>query len=164
MQPEYLEALRHPNRPTIEDVRLIDLVAHTDNRGWLTELLRCDDEHFVGFGQLYVVTNFQRNVVRAFHMHRRQDEFFFVTGGVIQFVLVDERPDSATHKTLNCFVLTSERPRALFVPRRVQHGSMALTDGAQLVAVTTEPYNRASPDEVRAPVDAYGDIWTRGGW
>lgn len=158
------DALRKPNRPTIQGVKLIDLRAHTDNRGWLTELLRCDASHFVGFGQLYLVNNFKAGIVRAFHMHLEQDEVFFVTSGVIQFILVDERAKSSSKRDLNSFVLIAERPQALFVPHGIQHGSMALTDGAQITAITNAPYNQENPDEVRQPADAYGDIWTTGGW
>jgi dTDP-4-dehydrorhamnose 3,5-epimerase len=164
LNESYAAALRCPNRATLQDVRLIDLLAHTDNRGWLAELLRCDSPHYAGFGQLYVVNNFQSIVVRAFHMHLAQDEFFFVTRGTIQFILVDERPESLTHGQLNCFVLTAERPQALYVPRGIQHGSMALSDGAQIIAVTNQPYRRESPDEIRFPADHYGPVWQIGGW
>jgi len=164
MNESYLSALRRPNKATIDQVVLHNLHAHTDNRGWLTELLRNDSEHYAGFGQLYMVTNYQRNVVRAYHMHLKQDEFFFVVNGTIQFILVDERPSSPTYRQLNAFVLTSERPQALYVPRGVQHGSMALTDGAQIVAVTNQPYNAEKPDEIRIPSDSYGDVWALGGW
>lgn len=150
---------------TIRDVLLFDLAVHLDNRGWLSELLRRDDDAFVGFGQLYVVNNFQRNVVRAFHKHLKQDEFFFVTHGVIEFILVDEREDSETCGGRNTFILRGEHPQALYVPRGIQHGSMALTDGAQILAVTNEPYNPSQPDEIRRPANAYGEgLWILGGW
>jgi dTDP-4-dehydrorhamnose 3,5-epimerase len=152
------------NHASIMGVKLTSLQAYTDNRGWLTELLREDDENFIRFGQLYVVNNYKSQVVRAFHMHLEQDEVFFVTHGSIQFILVDEREISQTYKELNCFVLDANRPQALWVPRGIQHGSMALTDGAQITAITTAPYNREKPDEIRIPANSYGDIWGLGGW
>lgn len=153
-----------PNQCTIDGVKFLPLQAHTDNRGWLSELLREDDENFQHFGQLYMVNNYKAHVVRAFHMHNEQDEVFFVTQGTIQFILVDERPESATFKEMNQFVIDANRPNALWVPRGIQHGSMALTDGAQIMAVTSAPYQKEKPDEVRLPSDYYGDIWEVGGW
>jgi len=164
MKEQHREALKRPNHPTLEDVRLVDLQVHIDNRGWLSELLRADDDHFAGFGQLYLVNNFQSNVVRAFHKHLEQDEWFFVTQGIIQFIFIDERLETSTQGQLNAFVLSGERPQALYVPRGVQHGSMALTSGAQIMAVTNVPYDKANPDEVRLPSDAYGKLWQLGGW
>lgn len=161
---DILAAVRKPNTPRILDVRFDGLTVRPDNRGWLTELLRIDLPDFAGFGQLYQVNNFQRGSARAFHMHLRQDEYFFVSRGTIQFVLVDERVESPTYRTLDVFVLSAERPHRLFVPRGVQHGSMALGDGAQITAVTSEPYNSGHPDEVRLPADHYGDVWRIGGW
>jgi dTDP-4-dehydrorhamnose 3,5-epimerase len=157
-------AVRKPNTPRIRDVRLRDLTPRPDNRGWLVELLRIDLPGFAGFGQLYQVNNFQPGSARAFHMHLRQDEYFFVSGGTIQFVLVDERPDSATAGQLDVIVMSAERPQSLYVPRGVQHGSMALVDGSQITAVTSEPYDADDPDEVRLPADHYGDLWRVGGW
>lgn len=159
-----MEFLKRANRITIQGAKLLDLKVHADNRGWLSELLRSDSQDFAGFGQLYVVNNHQKNVVRAFHMHLEQDEFFFVTNGTIQFILADEREESPTYRQLSCAVLSAERPQALYVPRGIQHGSMALTDGAQILAVTNLPYRSANPDEVRLDAYHYGNIWSLGGW
>ncbi|MWC27630.1 dTDP-4-dehydrorhamnose 3,5-epimerase family protein [Paenibacillus sp. MMS18-CY102] len=153
-----------PNHATIQGVKFKELAARTDNRGWLTELLREDSEDYIPFGQLYLVNNYQANVIRAFHMHFEQDEVFFVTNGVIQFILVDERAESPTYKHLNSFVMDASRPMALWVPRGIQHGSMALMNGSQITAVTTQPYNAEKPDELRRPSDYYGQIWGLGGW
>ena len=157
-------AIRMPNRPRISGVQLRDLAVHTDNRGWLTELVRCDSPGFAAFGQLYMVTSFKQGTIRAFHKHLRQDEFFFVTFGSVQFVCVDERTESSTYGAIDVFVMSSERPQSLYVPRGIQHGSMALTDGAKITAVTTEPYNRKDPDEIRVSADYFGEVWSVGGW
>jgi dTDP-4-dehydrorhamnose 3,5-epimerase len=152
------------NLVTIEGVKLYPLKVNTDNRGWLSELLREDEKNFLHFGQLYIVNNYKAHIVRGFHMHLEQDEVFFVTHGVIQFIIIDERSDSPTYKVMNKIIIDSSRPHAFWVPRGVQHGSMALTDGAQITAVTTLPYNKENPDEVRLPSNYYGDIWEVGGW
>ena len=38
----------------IKDVKLVDLVANVDDRGYLIEILRSTDEHFTKFGQVYM--------------------------------------------------------------------------------------------------------------
>ncbi len=163
MKEQYREALQRPNRPTIAGARLIDHTVHVDSRGWLCEVMRRDDPHFGGFGQLSIVTNFAPRVIRAYHMHQYQGEVFVVMDGAIQFIIVDERAGSVTHQHLNGFVLMGERPQSLHVPCDVQHGLMALTQSARLLTVTTLPYDTGDPDEVRIPPDSYGDVW-RVGW
>ena len=41
---------------TIEGVRIKSLKVIPDERGWLMEILRCDDEIFKQFGQVYLST------------------------------------------------------------------------------------------------------------
>ncbi len=43
-----------------------------DDRGRLMEILRCDDELFSRFGQVYMTTTYP-DVVKAWHMHRAAD-------------------------------------------------------------------------------------------
>ena len=38
----------------IEGVEVIQLTRHADDRGFLTEILRCDDPYFKEFGQIYI--------------------------------------------------------------------------------------------------------------
>lgn len=161
---DYLNKIKSPNKATIEGVQLIDLKVHSDNRGWLSEIVRSDDDYFKGFGQLYIVNNFDKKAVRAFHMHLNQDEIFIASNGTLQFILVDERKGSSSYKEMNCFILDASRPQCLIVPRGIQHGSMALVEKSQIVALTNEPYNPRQPDEIRVPFDHYGDIWSVGGW
>ncbi|GAF97908.1 unnamed protein product, partial [marine sediment metagenome] len=48
----------------IEGVEIKQLTKHADERGYLMELLRCDDAIFQKFGQAYVVLNYP-GAVRA---------------------------------------------------------------------------------------------------
>ncbi|HUW83337.1 MAG TPA: dTDP-4-dehydrorhamnose 3,5-epimerase, partial [Phycisphaerae bacterium] len=42
-----------------------------DERGWLMEVLRRDDEMFIQFGQVYVTAAYP-GVVKAWHYHKKQ--------------------------------------------------------------------------------------------
>ena len=39
----------------IKDVKVVPLIAHVDDRGYLIEILRSTDDHFTQFGQVYLV-------------------------------------------------------------------------------------------------------------
>ena len=40
----------------IKDVKVVPLIAHVDDRGYLIEILRSTDDHFTQFGQVYFGT------------------------------------------------------------------------------------------------------------
>ncbi|MBI4240680.1 MAG: dTDP-4-dehydrorhamnose 3,5-epimerase family protein [Candidatus Rokubacteria bacterium] len=143
----------------IQGVELIGLKAHVDDRGYLVEILRKADPHFQQFGQVYLVGDLIKGTIKAWHKHRQMWEWFFVSHGSAKFALYDDREDSPTHKEINTFVLGERNQGLLVVPPGVYHGHMALTDDVQLVAVSSEVYNREHPDEVRAPYDSFGYQW-----
>lgn len=158
MKPEILQA--KPNLATIHGVSFVSLVAHVDDRGYLMEILRRVDPHFTRFGQVYIVGNFGRGTIRAFHKHETLWDWFFLSRGAAKFVLVDDRRDSPTHGVMNVFVTSERNPSLIAVPPGVFHGWMSLEDDTQMISIASEVYNRAQPDEVRVPPDAFGDIWT----
>ncbi len=148
------------NQVTIKDAAFVPLVAHTDDRGYLTEILRATDPHFTKFGQVYPVGNFARGVIRAFHKHEKLWDWFFVSHGSAKFVLVDDRPESPSHGDINIFVVGPRNLALIAVPPGVYHGWMSLEDDTQMISIASEVYNRERPDEVRIPPDSFGDVWT----
>jgi len=65
---------------TIDGVQITPLRVIPDERGWLMEILRCDDPHFHAFGQVYMTTAYP-NVVKAWHYHRKQTDNFTCVSG-----------------------------------------------------------------------------------
>lgn len=143
----------------IKDVRVVNLVAHADDRGYLIEIVRATDDYFTKFGQVYLVGNFARGVVRAFHKHSLLWDFFFISHGAAKFILRDDRTDSPTYEEMNTFVASSRNPNLLVVPPGVYHGWMSLEDDTQMISTASEVYNRENPDEVRVPADSFGVEW-----
>lgn len=148
------------NRVTIDGVAFVPLVAHVDDRGYLVEILRAVDPHFTTFGQVYVVGNFTRGVIRAFHKHQEMWDWFFISHGAAKFVLVDDRPDSPTYGQMNILIVSSRNPGLIAVPPGVYHGWMSLEDDTQMISIASEVYRRAQPDEVRISPDSFGEVWT----
>lgn len=144
----------------IRDVQLIELETHIDDRGYLIEIVRSTDPHLKKFGQVYIVGNFTRGVIRAFHKHAELWDYFFISHGAAKFILVDDRKESPTYKEVNTFIICEKNPSLLVVPPEVYHGWMSLEDDTQLISTASEVYKRESPDEVRIPPDSFGDLWT----
>jgi dTDP-4-dehydrorhamnose 3,5-epimerase len=124
-----------------------------DERGWLMEILRCDDDVFERFGQVYLTTAYP-GVVKAWHMHKKQTDNFVCIHGMMQVALYDNRKDSPTFKEVNEYFIGEKNPLLISVPPLVYHGFKAIgTKIAYFLSVPTEPYDYKKPDEYRLPPD-----------
>ncbi len=137
----------------IEGVEVKKLRTFADERGSLTEILRRDDEIFEGFGQCYFSISYP-GVIRGWHYHRKQIDYFTCVSGMIKVPLYDRREGSPTYGEINEFFIGDENRIVVKIPRGVLHGfkNIGLTP-CILVNFPTEPYDPADPDELRTPYD-----------
>jgi dTDP-4-dehydrorhamnose 3,5-epimerase len=147
----------------IQDVVTKKLRLIPDERGWLMEILRADDgELFEKFGQVYVSATYP-GVVKAWHYHKQQIDFFACVAGMVKLVLVDTREGSPTQGAINEFFIGSQNPLLVRVPNLVYHGWKCIsTEPSLVVNVPTEPYKYSDPDEYR--LEPHGTLpydWTR---
>lgn len=144
----------------IDGVKKVPLVRHSDDRGYVTEILRSDSPHFIKFGQVYVASC-RRNVVKAWHCHQKQTDHFYVVKGTAKIGLFDDRPDSPTRGQYNQVILGEEgEDILLIIPPMVWHGQMGLSESSYLINIPTEPYDAKNPDELRKDICELEDIWT----
>ncbi len=135
----------------IQGVEVKRLTRHADERGYLMELLRSDDDIFTKFGQCYVSMNYP-NVIRAWHWHQKQDDYFVVVKGMIRVGLYDMREGSRTRGEVNDFYLGENNSIVLKIPVGVAHGYKTVgVEPSLLVNFPSEAYNREQPDEQRLP-------------
>ncbi len=142
-------------RPRIQGSTVRTLNVHPDERGHLFEILRSDDPEYLRFGQAYVTTA-HPGVIKGWHRHRKQTDFFCLIGGQARFVLYDPRADSPTHGQVDVIDCNSEWPQLIVIPPLVYHG-FKNTGSAEAVCLNcpTEAYNHAHPEEER--LDPYDD-------
>ena len=137
----------------IQGVEIKQLTRHADERGYLMELVRSDDAIFSKFGQCYVSMNYP-GVVRAWHWHKKQDDFFVVVKGMIKVGLFDMREGSPTRGEADEYYLGDNNNIVLKIPPGVAHGYKTVgTEPSLLVNFPSELYNREQPDEYRLPWD-----------
>jgi dTDP-4-dehydrorhamnose 3,5-epimerase len=147
----------------IHGVRIKPLKVVPDERGWLMEILRADDEGlFSKFGQAYVSATYP-GVVKAWHFHERQTDNFACVAGMIKLVLFDRRPGSPTEGVINEFFLGVHNPQLVQVPKLVHHGWKCISVEPSLVInIPDEPYDYRTPDEHR--IEPHGALpydWSR---
>lgn len=139
------------------------LVRHPDERGYFEEMIRKTDPFFhEGFGQVSH-SHMVDGVVKAWHIHKTQIDWWYVVAGTIKAVVYDARKDSDTYKEIQEFVM-GENGEAIVlkIPPGVAHGLKVVAGPADLVYVTSSVY---TPDEEgRIPYDdkEIGYDWVQG--
>lgn len=127
-----------------------------DERGFLMEILRCDDTIFERFGQVYI-TGCKKGVAKAWHYHNEQSDHFVCVLGKALVVLCDMREDSLTFKEIQELILEAppcedSKPLLIKIPPQVVHGFTALDcEEARILNIPTLPYRYNNPDEYRFP-------------
>ena len=135
----------------LDGVQVKPLKPIPDNRGRLMEILRSDEPIFERFGQVYVTTA-KPGVVKAWHYHKLQADYWTCLCGKARVGLYDLREGSLTRGTINEFLMTPEEPVLIKIPPFVYHGFKGAhaTLDTMIMNVPTFPYNYATPDEYRA--------------
>lgn len=135
----------------IHGVRTRKLRLIPDERGFLMEMLRSDWEEFQKFGQVYVTAVYP-GVVKGWHYHKVQTDYFICIAGMAKVVLYDAREDSPTYGEVNEFFMGTLNPMLLVIPPGVMHGFKGISqEMALIVNVPTELYRYDQPDEYRLP-------------
>ena len=153
----------------IVGANLIQLTSHGDQRGFFREVVRCDNDWFssegldwLPFGQ-WSHSKMTQGVVKAWHYHHIQTDWWYVPVGVIKAVIYDNRESSPSFGKLEEYYLGDEdasvedintKPAAavLKIPPGVLHGCRVLSPSAHLMYITSHTYN--PDDEGRFPFNA----------
>jgi dTDP-4-dehydrorhamnose 3,5-epimerase len=137
----------------IDGVVIKKLKIIEDKRGWLMEILRCDDPQFKKFGQVYLTTAYP-GVVKAWHYHKKQTDNFTCLHGTMKVVLYDGREGSPTNGEVMELTVNKENPILITVPPGIHHGFKAEgSEVAYFLSVPDLPYNYDEPDEFRLEPD-----------
>lgn len=137
----------------IEGVQIKQLKRNADERGFLMEMIRSTDEFFTKFGQCYVSLNYP-GVVRAWHYHKKQEDYFVVVKGMCKVGLYDMREGSPTKGVAEAHYLGDNNNIVLRIPIGVAHGYKTVgAEPSLLINFPTEVYNAEDPDEHRLDWD-----------
>lgn len=154
--------------PVIQGVQLVELKRITDDGGSFMELARLQQgmaAALPGFECRQVnYSELDAGAIKAFHVHRRQTDVWFVPpGDKMLVILLDVREGSTSRGAQRRIVLGDGTARLLAIPPGVAHGvkNLAASRGRIIYLVDTQ----FSPDpdqteEGRLPWDFAGpEIW-----
>jgi dTDP-4-dehydrorhamnose 3,5-epimerase len=152
---------------TIDGVEIVELKRFNDDGGSMVELLRLDgpSSGFDGFELRQVnYSCMQPDVIKAFHVHRRQTDLWFVRPeDRLLLVLVDVREGSPAAERQLRVILGDGNAMLVRIPPGVAHGCRNLgSRPASLIYFTDRHFQREpeSCDEGRLPWDFVGEeVW-----
>jgi len=116
---------------------------------------------FDGVKRFYVVSNHQPGFVRAWHAHRREAKYVFVSEGsaIVGAVEIDDWEKPSRTSQVHRFVLSAAKPVILHIPPGYANGFKSLEADTQLMFFSTTTIEESRGDDIR--FDArYWDIWT----
>ncbi len=139
------------------DVTLYNGDLAVDDRG---EVGFVNDFDFSGVKRFYTVRNHRRGFVRAWHAHQREAKYVTVLEGaaLVAAVKIDDWKSPSRDLPVAKYVLSSRRPKVLFIPAGYANGFMSLTDDARMVFFSTSTLKESAGDDIRFDARLW-DIW-----
>ncbi len=118
---------------TIDGVCVLPLRRIPDERGTIMHMLRADDPHFLGFGEIYFSTIY-KGVVKGWHRHHAMTLNYACVYGRIKLVMFDDRVNSRTRGTLMERFLGPDDYSLVQIPPGIWNGFKGMTDPHAIVA------------------------------
>lgn len=137
-----------------EGARQRACTAIIDDRGSLFEMWNADWQFDdLPMEQIYITT-LRPGIVKGWSLHKTHEDRYFVVKGVMQLVMYDVRPDSATCGKLFKVTLAEHNRRLVSIPAFVWHADYNVgSEDCYLLNMPTKFYDYANPDKVRLPID-----------
>jgi len=129
----------------IKGVEVIPLQQIPDERGKVMHMLRIDDTHFQGFGEIYFSVVYP-GVIKGWHLHRRMTLNYAVVSGMVKLVLYDPREDSTTKGQMEELFIGEDNYVLAKIPPGIWNGFKGIGVKPAIVAnCATIPHD---PDEI----------------
>ena len=117
---------------------LKNIEKHTDERGWLVEILR-DDEIKEEIRQVYFSAS-KPGAIRGNHYHKRKVEWFSVVKGKAKLVLEDNESNKREE-----LILSDDTPAIVKIMPNITHAIQNIGDDVMyLIVIVNEVFN---PDD-----------------
>ena len=137
----------------ITGVELKPFPVWPDDRGYFLEVARLSEglvAHFPGQStQVSAAVNYP-GIIKAFHYHKLQTDYWVPVAGLLQVALVDLRVGSNTYGWKNTLYVGALLPWQILIPPGVAHGYKVIGEQPSvLVYITNRTYD--PKDEGRVP-------------
>jgi len=123
--------------------KIKELEIHSDNRGWLVELLKANELE-KPVKQLHIAS-IKPGCVRGNHYHSKRMEWFFIVAGKAELSLQDIKTKEKIH-----FKLSPKEPKVITIFPYIAHAVKNIgKEIVYLVSAQSDIYNPRKPDAFR---------------
>lgn len=157
----------YSQKSLIKGIKIVPLKTFLSEDGDFGEIIRLNSRAKLKRIPGFTVAQINRTTllpgsVKAWHLHLKQDEIWFVVpSGHVLVGLWDVRKNSPTTGVTMRVMLGGGQSNLLFIPKGVAHGSLNLSHkSVELFYFVDKQFDINSPDEKRIPWDAKGkEFW-----
>ena len=128
-------------------MELIDGSISVDDRGSISFVNGFD---FRDVKRFYMVQNHSKGFIRAWHGHKQEGKYVFVTKGAIIMATVSMETEKITK-----YVLSATKPQILYIPAGNYNGFRTLTDDTQIMFFSTSSFKDSLDDDFRKPANTW---------
>lgn len=131
----------------LEGVNKFVLRRIPDERGTVHHMLKCTDDHFLGFGEIYFTTVY-RNIVKGWHRHQDMTLNYAVPVGRVKLVLFDDREGSSTRGQIEEHFLGPDDYSLVQIPPGVWNGFKGMSEMALVSNCCTHAHDMSRSDRL----------------
>lgn len=137
------------------EITLIKGGISIDDRGCLRF---ANDFNFEGVKRFYQVENHRRGFIRAWHGHRNEGKYVWVTSGTALIGVVPLDSKEGDMSNVKKFVLSDKSPSILWIPKGNYNGFMSLEENTKIIFFSTSTLEESKDDDIRKEYDVW-NIW-----
>ena len=121
-----------------------------DERGILNFV---NEFNFRGIKRFYQVINHKNNYIRAWHGHKYETKYFYVSQGSILLGMVNLESEK-----ISKYIISSAKPKIIKVPINHANGFMNLTENTSTIIFSDRTLDESKDDDIRFHYKKW-DIW-----
>ena len=128
-----------------------------DNRG---SLRFSNDLDFKGIKRFYIVHNYSKNFIRAWHGHLNEEKYIGCIKGTFQVsaVKIDKVKRPNKKNKIFIFFLNQSDSNFIHIPKGYANGSMSLEENSELLIFSTSSLEESIKDDYRFD-EKYWNPW-----
>lgn len=128
-----------------------------DNRG---SVRFCNDINFKYIKRFYTVHNYNKNFIRAWHGHLKEEKYIGCIRGTFQIsaVKIDNVKKPNKKNRIFSFFLNQSDNNFIHIPKEYANGSMSLEEHSELLIFSTSSLKESLNDDIRYKAD-YWNPW-----
>ena len=144
----------------MSDIQIPELIpggTAFDERGSLSFI---NDASKIKLKRFYIVENHSSPFVRAWHAHKKEEKFVYVVSGIakVAAVKVDNWESPSKDLEIHSYVMSSEKPNVLWIPKGYANGCMTLKSDTKVIYFSTSTLEESKNDDFRYESD-YWNCW-----